>query len=122
MQQNGQIRYHTNKIDLSRRSKTINKTISNLAITCQEAMKVLQVLPIHPPYSSYNENHVDMLPLGSDVTDMVHLEHLNAYLMIEGFMNVWSFPTNNVQNKMSKAIRRREKMMTMTARASSVTL
>ena len=66
-----------------------------------------------------NENHVDMLPLGSDVTDMVYLEHLNAYLMIEGFMNVWSFPTNSVQNKMSKAIRRREKMMTKMARRMS---
>ena len=53
--------------------------------------------------------HVDVLPDGFDVTDMVYLEHLNAFLFVcTGFMYIWSFPTSKRQSDMATSIRRRE--------------
>lgn len=57
------------------------------------------------------ERHVDMLPDGIDATDMAYLEHLNAFLCMTGFMNIWAFPTNKRQSDMAKSIRRREERL-----------
>ena len=39
---------------------------------------------------------VDMLPVNadSDVTDMVYLNRLNAFLCMGEYQNLWSFPIN----------------------------
>lgn len=57
------------------------------------------------------EWYVDMLPDGIDAVDMIHLEHLNAFLCMTSNMNIWSFPTNKKQSLSATSIRRREEMV-----------
>ena len=46
----------------------------------------------------------------SDVTKMLYLKHLNAFLCvtIDLEMYIWSFPTNQVQNDLATSIFQRE--------------
>ena len=57
------------------------------------------------------EQYTTSLPQGNDATDMVYLKHLNAFLCMEGYMNVWSFPTNKRQYDLAISTRRREEML-----------
>jgi len=55
------------------------------------------------------DRYVDLISDGGmDVCSMVHLKQLNAYLCTDGYMNIWSFPTNQSQRNMALSIRRRE--------------
>ena len=47
----------------------------------------------------------------NDVFDMTYLKSLNAFLCMDGYMNVWSFPTNRRQYDMAISTRRREEML-----------
>jgi len=54
------------------------------------------------------ERRVDRLPLGTDVTSMAYVSEINGFLCMTGYMNIWTFPTNNDQSKAAHAIRKRE--------------
>ena len=49
--------------------------------------------------------HVNMLP-----TSMAYLKDLNGYICMVGFLNIWTFPTNQSQKDMAKMIRKRENL------------
>jgi len=50
----------------------------------------------------------ELLPDGiTDVTDMAHLERLNAFLCMGEYENMWAFPTNQAQSESAISIRNR---------------
>ena len=57
------------------------------------------------------EMNVNMLPEGTDCTDMTYLEPLNGFVCVAGNMNVWAFPVNKRQAEMAQSIKRREEML-----------
>jgi len=59
----------------------------------------------------YNEANEEEVTESNDATDMTYLESLNAFLCMDGYMNIWSFPTNKRQYDMATSTRRREEMV-----------
>jgi len=59
----------------------------------------------------HNEANEEGVVESNDVTDMEYLETLNAFLCMDGYMNIWSFPTNKRQYDMTISTRRREEMV-----------
>lgn len=51
---------------------------------------------------------VDLLPDRTDVTSMAYLKHLNGFVLTDGYLKVWTFPTNQDQKDRAVAICRRE--------------
>ena len=60
----------------------------------------------------YNDADEDrrafLLPQGSDVTSMCYVKQLNAYICVDGFLHVWSFPTSEGQKDDASSIKQRE--------------
>ena len=76
---------------------------------CVWDMKTGELLKRHN--EAKEESGVKMLNEGGrDVTDMVHLEKLNAYLCVGLKENMWAFPTNLSQLVMAQSIRRHKDM------------
>jgi len=72
---------------------------------CIWNMKTGQLLKRH------NEANEEEVTESNDATDMTYLESLNALLCMDGYMNIWSFPTNKRQYDMAISTRRREEMV-----------
>ena len=61
------------------------------------------------------ERRVDMLPDGEDVMSMAYLKQLNAYICADGYLNIWTFPTNQTQYDTAVMIRNREEALRQSA-------
>ena len=51
---------------------------------------------------------VDMLPDGIDATSMAYVKPLNGYICASGYLDIWTFPTNQQQYDKADMIRDRE--------------
>ena len=65
---------------------------------CVWDMKTGELLKRHD--EANEQGVVEMLPdkMFSDVTDMVYLERLNAFICMGEYQNMWIFPTNQEQS------------------------
>ena len=89
-----------------------NTLVSTSHIGCALCVWNIQTGELLRRYShAEEENVVEMLPNGKDVTGMVSLEQLNAYLCLTSIMNVGAFPMNSRQRDMANSIRRRERSL-----------
>jgi hypothetical protein len=62
------------------------------------------------------EGRTDLLPDGPDASSMAYLKQLNGFILTTGYLNVWAFPTNQVQKDKVLAIRTREEDLRQNAR------
>jgi len=58
---------------------------------------------------AFRQNQSDQLPNGVDVSSMIHLKHLPAFVTMSSHAYVWAFPDDSTHSKMISSIKRREK-------------